>query len=61
MNGSIERVVKKSQFVPSYVSWTFERPRGKAGDLAGCCCRAVVHSGAREGVGCGASKESRVA
>lgn len=30
MNGSIERVVKKSQFVPSYVSWTFALPAGKS-------------------------------
>lgn len=27
MNGGIERVVKKSQFVPSYVSWTFAAAR----------------------------------
>lgn len=48
MNGSIERVVKKSEFVPLYVSWS----AGKAGDLAGSRV-AVVQNGAREGVGCG--------
>lgn len=30
MNGSIERVAKKSQFVPPYVSRTFAAARGES-------------------------------
>lgn len=60
MNGSIERVAKKSQFVPPYVSRTFAAAAGKAGDLAGCCV-AAVQNRAREGAGCGDLQASHVA
>lgn len=30
MNGSIEGVAKKSEFVPSYVSWTFMAGEGES-------------------------------